>query len=1422
MDGIYLDRGHISHTWFGPPSKARVYTSNDLLTGARKLYPVTKQLDAISENKQAELLKDAEKTDDKDDTPKREKKSEYDRGMLKISDDKNVYNGTIKAKYLGPQEMGEKCFACALNIHECQSHSGSINNTAHYVRIGLSDTILQMLKVICVNCNRLISSNKCFCGAEPPGVTRLHASSYLITISGDIKNIIQLDTVQKIVRHFIDKIGPIKLNQLMHHMNVNMSKNMPFSSLISNKVLVSGNQMRLDSYSPTKGQIVPLVDNKKLNAIVPTNLKRSRDEIVNSVSKITEYLAHSIVPDDEDDKTSFQSAQGKEGFLRKSLYSKLGFSTARVVGVSSNSLLDDEIGVNINTANAFKVGVRVTRQNLSYIKKLLKDNNIIRHALLLRNKRIYNIVNSEQHTEGKEGYEKFGSGTVKMIPRIGDLIHRPLIDGDIVVVSRHPIKGERSTVCCKVVVFRNKTSGVFMNYRTAQKLSGDFDGDEFTLMILKVYSESLSTFMTMGPANTIYSEKSPGIYLEISSDSIGGLMMLSTSEVSLSYFQFMDFFRQVRVPVFFDKKKKSFTCKDIITAVLLWTKLTYKVQIYKESSEEWKYWGKDNSVLHIKNGVFIGGVLIDWTVSSSNKSIFTKLAETIHRSKVLKLSNTFHMLGLTALRFFGNGQQLDNIVSKGEAYNLNKAACGIRQAKVEAMLDASMMPKTLFAESNTVVSMAKTTSMPQSDLVSGYFGNLVKTKDSSGRNYNEFMDSMMGGLGINSRHGTKIVGYGDIIVNGGLFTGSFLANYRKSMSLRIGELNAAITGMNISNMSIGTTPNEQLNGDFIAVIAFIIKIFQVATAGTNLNEGKAFLESELLTHLMEVTFNGYKVTRYFGTSGLIPGLCVYAKPKAILENELGPNDFLDSKKLYTIYKELVTLEKKVYEKESAYDIYDFSNKKLVFWDHNMILNYAESKAVEKREKGNPAMISEEDGDDVSRFYAEDADDKTIIECYEMFINSLYKMCGTPTPIAWRETMSFIVLYFMTVMSPVQMKARGLAVGKFYMDKVRNVYEEKSFAPGSTIGGDIIDSTLTHSVQSQLDAHKKPGVKLEKNLLKNMLNVDKPEEGAMYIFLKEGTSKAVAKKFADLIVETHVKDVIDSDNLIMKYNNSYNTDAYDIRVASEKYYKSNSIVDIDVYFECTFNFAKMAYSNVSIVGVIVAINAAEPEWQTLPLKGDKTQVKLMIVIDDLSKQKQMMERLLSIKISGIDGIRSTVVTSNETDTTYIVTKGINMNEVMAQPMVDANKTICDNIDIMQKLIGIHAAQVAISLVGRFVFRGSDLTLINGLIQSRCVTGKSVPANRHGVRRFMTESTYKQMAVQSPFTSMTKMALAEKIDRVDESLVSAMAVGGLSKSGTNYSKITVNMPLNKDRSITGKVIEEVNEADIGDYMTNLFDM
>ena len=1376
MDDIYTANRHNSHKWYGPLYRVIALLSNDIAVKSKRFYPVNKPLDTIKDVDTDELSE-----------------NDYSRGRIKKPTNSDVFDNTIKSKFLGPTEHGEKCYVCGLKLASCPSHTGVIYNTADYVKPNVSDIILAVLKMICISCGGVVTSNKCSCGAELPSVTKLHGSSYLITTPGDPGKVLQLDTVQKINGYLINKIGPIRLKMLVEKNNPDMSKNIPFSSLTSNLVLVSGNTMRLDSFSPTKGQIIPLVDNIKLNAIVPGGVKRSREEIIRSVANITEYLSHYPQVDDDDDKTLFQNAQGKEGYIRRSLFGKHSFGSARIVAACCNTLLDDEIGININTANSFKVRVKVTQKNVNRINKIISDPEITHHALIVRNGRSYNITNDSDELPT----------SVNIIACVGDTVFRPLMDGDVLIVSRHPIKGETSTVALKVVVFTYKKEAAYMNYRVAQKLSGDFDGDEMTFMLMLRIAQNVSTILTMGPANTAHSEMTPGISLEMSSDAISGLIELSVSEETMSTFQFLDFFRQVRIPAYYNKTKKIFTCKDILSSVLIPTGLNYEANIYEKDSPEWQYWGPKNSVLKIVNGIFISGALVDWTISNSSKSMFTKLSETQSKSVIVRLSNTMHLLGLIALRYFGSGQQADNLVSRGHGYVLNKAACMVKQARVESMLDAALMPSTVFVNSSTTVAMAQSMSMPQADLVAYYFANLVEGKDSSGRSYNDFKVSMMAGLGLNSRHAFKIVGYGDLIVNSGMFISSFLAHNRQVMSLRVGEIDAATVGMNVSNMSIGSTNDEQLNTDFIAVISFIIKTFQVATAGTNLNEGKAFFESQSLNNLMEVVFNGYKVSRYFGTCGLEPGLCVYVRPKFIVNQTVAQTSFLGSEKMYKLYTQIHTSEKNRYEKEQSYDIYGFSDRRLVYWDHEMIMNYAKSKAALWRVKQTVTH----------RFYDPDASDKTIVECYEMFIESLYQMCGNPTPMAWRESISFIMLYFMTMVTPLTIKINGLNVMKHYMDYVRLEYEKRAFCPGTPIGGKTVDSTLTDNIQRQLDAPKKPGAALEKSLLKNMISVDKPQNGAMYIFVKPGLTEKELQRFAFNLVEVHIDDVIDKNSFVTKYNNDDNPDKHKIQNAIRYYHKTNSIIDIDTYFECKFYFSAMVHYDVTIIKVLSAIAEKVSKWQVLPLEVTKKYATVMVVFDDLTMQRSIMETLLSIKVNGIDGISASRLVRSPNGTPYILTKGINMDDTLILPNVDENRTVCDNIIIMQDLIGIHGAQAALSMIGMFVFENSDVTYISNLIKSRCVSGVSVPANRFGIKRFMHSSIYKLISIQPPFASMTKLALTEAVEKVYESVISAMAAGGIARSGTNYNIIALNTILNKT------IINDKDE--VKQYLKNMFD-
>jgi DNA-directed RNA polymerase subunit A' len=169
-------------------------------------------------------------------------------------------------------------------------------------------------------------------------------------------------------------------------------------------------------------------------------------------------------------KTLAQRLKGKEGRLRYNLSGKRVNFSARTVITPDNNISLNEVGVPQKIAENLTVPVYVTKWNIEYAKKYLKNTSypLVLNHITKNNvrKRVTTEVNREELVAALQP---------------GDILERQLIDGDIVLFNRQPTLHRASIMAHYVKVLPGRTFRMHLNVTIPY--NADFDGDEMNMHV---------------------------------------------------------------------------------------------------------------------------------------------------------------------------------------------------------------------------------------------------------------------------------------------------------------------------------------------------------------------------------------------------------------------------------------------------------------------------------------------------------------------------------------------------------------------------------------------------------------------------------------------------------------------------------------------------------------------------------------------------------------------------------------------------------------------------------------------------------------------------------------------------------------------------------------------------------------------------
>jgi DNA-directed RNA polymerase beta' subunit len=155
---------------------------------------------------------------------------------------------------------------------------------------------------------------------------------------------------------------------------------------------------------------------------------------------------------------------GKDGLVRNNLLGKRTDYSARTVISPDPSLRLNEIGIPMDMINTYPE--QVNKWNINKLQNMLWQNKI-----LIIDKKTSNPKRQRVHVKFAM---KSDNKHIICKLQIGDIVHRQIQNGDIVLLNRQPTLHKGSMLAKKIIRMPGKT--IRLNLATTQSYNSDFDG----------------------------------------------------------------------------------------------------------------------------------------------------------------------------------------------------------------------------------------------------------------------------------------------------------------------------------------------------------------------------------------------------------------------------------------------------------------------------------------------------------------------------------------------------------------------------------------------------------------------------------------------------------------------------------------------------------------------------------------------------------------------------------------------------------------------------------------------------------------------------------------------------------------------------------------------------------------------------------
>jgi DNA-directed RNA polymerase II subunit RPB1 len=301
---------------------------------------------------------------------------------------------------------------------------------------------------------------------------------------------------------------------------------------------------------------------------------------------------------------------GKSGRMRSNLMAKRVDFSARSVITADPNISIRELGIPMKIAKNITKPVVVNERNIRFLYQLVANGpDVYPGAKILERKTGENIT--LKYDDRKS-----------IVLNHGDIIHRHIMDGDMVIFNRQPTL-HRMSMMGHIARVMKQGDTFRMNVADTKPYNADFDGDEMNLhMPQDLESESELKMLAavsqqiISPANNapiigIYQDSMVGSYLFTGKDIVFDKLTAMNLLMGCSRVNAQDIYKLSKVVSNF----------DILSQIMPEFTTRIKNKQFKDSENSYD----SNNIIQIDNGKYIRGQLDKGALGSSTKGLIHRV-----------------------------------------------------------------------------------------------------------------------------------------------------------------------------------------------------------------------------------------------------------------------------------------------------------------------------------------------------------------------------------------------------------------------------------------------------------------------------------------------------------------------------------------------------------------------------------------------------------------------------------------------------------------------------------------------------------------------------------------------------------------------------------------------------------------------------
>ncbi|MBU0586913.1 DNA-directed RNA polymerase subunit A' [Candidatus Micrarchaeota archaeon] len=484
-------------------------------------------------------------------------------------DDGYPIDGGLVDMRLGVVDPGLRCKTCGGRATECPGHFGSIELVRPIIHVEFAKHIYAVLKSVCPSCKNLttgkgvpvpvevkpaesvaeevpkegeqavevaeakpvkkkkkVGKKKCaFCNEELPEIKFLKPTTFY-------KN--KEELLPSEVRDLLTGISDENIKALGFDPVYSRPEWMVLSVLPVPPVNVRPS-ITLETGERSEDDLThKLVDIIRINQKLEANINAGAPQLI--IEDLWELLQYHVTTFFDNEtanipparhrsgrplKTLAQRLKGKEGRFRYNLSGKRVNFSARTVISPDPMISIGEVGVPQEIAEELTIRVSMNTYNTEYCKQMVLSEKYPKALYVIRPDLKRLKITDLTRTEAAENL------------KVGSVIERQLVNGDIVIFNRQPSLHRISMMAHEVRVLPGKTFR--LNPTVTAPYNADFDGDEMNLHVPQTAEAQAEAKLLMKVEDQILSPRHGHAIIRPQEDYVSGLFFLTQEAAEFTH-----------------------------------------------------------------------------------------------------------------------------------------------------------------------------------------------------------------------------------------------------------------------------------------------------------------------------------------------------------------------------------------------------------------------------------------------------------------------------------------------------------------------------------------------------------------------------------------------------------------------------------------------------------------------------------------------------------------------------------------------------------------------------------------------------------------------------------------------------------------------------------------------------------------------